>query len=90
MKNFREPFGLVAPLIKKSDASMKKFLALTVLAAGLGTANAADLFYVANLTPGQEAFHNDDPQGVPPDRSGTGTANFTLTDTGRFAVSGIE
>ena len=66
---------------------MKNLLALTALLAGLVSANAADLFYVANLTPGQEAFHNDDPQGVPPDRSGSGTANFTLTDTGSFSYT---
>jgi len=66
---------------------MKTLLALSGLIAGLASANAADLFYVANLTPGQEAFHNDDPQGVPPDRSGTGTADFTLTDTGSFSYS---
>jgi len=65
---------------------MKTLLALSGLIAGLASANAADLFYVANLTPGQEAFHNDDPAGAP-DRSGTGTANFTLTDTGNFSYT---
>ena len=65
---------------------MKTLLALTVLTAGLATANAADLFYVANLDAAQEAFHNDDPAG-PPDRSGSGTANFTLTDTGTFSYT---
>ena len=66
---------------------MKKLLALSVLTAGLASASAADLFYIANLDPAQEAFHNDDPQGVPPDRSGSGIANFTLTDTGAFSYT---
>jgi hypothetical protein len=65
---------------------MKTLLALTMLTAGLASANAADLFYVANLDPAQEAFHNDDPPGAP-DRSGSGTANFTLTDTGTFSYT---
>jgi len=65
---------------------MKTLLALTVLTAGVATANAADLFYVANLDAAQEAFHNDDPPGAP-DRSGSGIANFTLTDTGTFSYT---
>jgi hypothetical protein len=66
---------------------MKTLFALSGLIAGLASANAADLFYVANIDAAQEAFHNDDPQGVPPDRSGSGIANFTLTDTGNFSYT---
>lgn len=66
---------------------MKKLLVLSGLMAGLASASAADLFYVANLDAAQEAFHNDDPQGVPPDRSGSGVGNFTLTDTGTFSYT---
>jgi hypothetical protein len=65
---------------------MKKLLALSVLTAGLATANAADVLYFANLDAAQEAFHNDDPPGAP-DRSGSGTANFTLSDTGTFSYT---
>jgi hypothetical protein len=65
---------------------MKTFLALSVLAAGLASAGAADLFYVANLDTAQEAHRNDDPPG-PPDRSGSGSGNFTLSDTGSFSYT---
>jgi hypothetical protein len=66
---------------------MKTFLVLSGLIAGLASASAADLFYVANIDAAQEAFHNDDPQGVAPDRSGSGTGNFTLSDTGIFSYT---
>jgi hypothetical protein len=66
---------------------MKTLLALSLLAATLASTRAADLFYVANINAAQEAFHNDDPQGVPPDRSGSGIGNFTLTDTGTFSYT---
>lgn len=65
---------------------MKTLLALSLLAAGLTSADAADLFYVANLDTAQEAHRNDDPVG-PPDRSGSGTGSFTLSDTGNFSYS---
>jgi hypothetical protein len=66
---------------------MKTFLALSVLAAGLASAGAADLFYVANIDAAQESHRaSEDPPG-PPDRSGTGTGNFTLSDTGTFSYT---
>ena len=63
---------------------MKKLLALAVLSAVVASVSAADLFYVANIDTAQEAHRNDDPPG-PPDRSGSGTGSFTLTDTGSFS-----
>ena len=66
---------------------MKKLLALTVLSAVVASVSAADLFYVASLDAAQEAHRaSEDPPG-PPDRSGTGTGSFTLSDTGSFSYS---
>ena len=66
---------------------MKKLLALTVLSAGLASVSAADLFYVASLDAAQEAHRaSEDPPG-PPDRSGTGSGSFTLSDTGSFSYN---
>lgn len=71
---------------KYQSKFMKTLLGLSVLAAGLASASAADLFYVANLDTAQEAHQNNDPPG-PPDRSGSGSGSFTLTDTGSFSYT---